>query len=84
MSPLSSPAMSTLATLLKEIDAFCRFAGISESTFGRRAACDGKFVGRLRDGADTTLGTLDKVRAYMVEQRAAIAAERRQPRRKAA
>ena len=38
-------------TLLDSISSFCRANGIAESTFGRRAVNDGKFVARLRDGA---------------------------------
>ena len=36
--------------LLDEIRRFCREQGMAESTFGRRAVNDGKFVGRIRDG----------------------------------
>ena len=38
------------SSLLDSISAFCRGSGIAESTFGRRAVNDGKFVARLRDG----------------------------------
>ena len=40
--------------LINEIEQFCRHAGIAESTFGRQAVNDGKFVGRLRDGRGVT------------------------------
>lgn len=63
--------MSTVAALLHEIEEFCRFAGMSESMFGKRVANDGKFVGRLRDGADLTVGTLDRARAFIRDQRGA-------------
>lgn len=77
--------MTTLQLFLREIDAFCREAAISESTFSRRVANDGKFVGRLKEGADLTVGTMDRVRKYMAEQRKVMADEaRRQRRRKAA
>ena len=33
--------------LLDSISEFCRRAGMAESTFGRRAVNDGKFVARL-------------------------------------
>jgi len=42
------------SSLLDSISAFCRVNGIAESTFGRRAVNDGKFVARLRDGARIT------------------------------
>jgi hypothetical protein len=51
--------------LLDSISAFCRQYGIAESTFGRRAVNDGKFVARLRDGARITPETLERVSAYM-------------------
>src|SRR5438876_7939917 len=41
-------------TLLGSISDFCRSTGMAESTFGRRAVNDGKFVARLRDGARVT------------------------------
>lgn len=37
-------------SLLEEIEAFCRRAGIAENTFGKQVVNDGKFVGRLHDG----------------------------------
>lgn len=84
MSPLSSPVMATVATLLKEIDDFCRDAEMSEATFSKRVANDGKFIGRLRAGADLTVGKLDQVRAYIAAERAKATPPRRQPRKKAA
>jgi len=52
-------------TLLDSISAFCRDNGIAESTFGRRAVNDGKFVARLRDGARITPETLDRVSGFL-------------------
>jgi hypothetical protein len=57
--------------LLDSISAFCRQYGIAESTFGRRAVNDGKFVARLRDGARITPETLERVSAYMTRHGAA-------------
>ncbi len=51
--------------LLEEVGSYCRSAGLAESTFGRLAVNDGKFVGRLRDGGRITPRTLDRVRAYI-------------------
>jgi len=51
--------------LLDSIAAFCRNAGMAESTFGRRAVNDGKFVSRLRDGARITPETLERVASFM-------------------
>ena len=63
--PFSVSHMTLQADLLAEIESYIAKADIAESTFGRRAVNDGKFVGRLRDGANMTLSTLDKARAYM-------------------
>ena len=40
--------------LLDSIADFCRRTGMAESTFGRRAVNDGRFVARLRDGTVLT------------------------------
>jgi len=52
-------------SLLDSISDFCRHSGIAESTFGRRAVNDGKFVARLRDGARITPETLDRVTMFL-------------------
>src|SRR3989440_428277 len=54
-------------TLLGSISDFCRRTGMAESTFGRRAVNDGKFVARLRDGARVTPETLTRVNNFMVK-----------------
>ncbi len=51
--------------LLREITDYCRRAGLAESTFGRLAVNDGKFVNRLREGGRITTTTFDRVRAYI-------------------
>ena len=61
--------MSTISELLLEIEEFCREAGIAEATFSTRAVNDGKFVRRLRDGANVTVALVDRVRAYMAAER---------------
>jgi hypothetical protein len=53
--------------LLREITDYCRRAGLAESTFGRLAVNDGKFVNRLREGGRITTNTFDRVRAYIAE-----------------
>jgi hypothetical protein len=52
-------------TLLGSISEFCRRTGMAESTFGRRAVNDGKFVARLRDGARVTPETLERVNRFI-------------------
>lgn len=61
--------MTTIETLLFDIDAFLRDVAMAETTFGRHAVNDGKFVGRLREGAGVTVATVDRVRAYMASER---------------
>jgi hypothetical protein len=51
--------------LLDSITAYCRKAKIAESTFGRLAVNDGKFVARLRDGSRVTPETWRRVTKYI-------------------
>src|SRR5437667_633114 len=60
--------MEASGTLLGSISDFCRRTGMAESTFGRRAVNDGKFVARLRDGARITPETLERVSAFLTTQ----------------
>ena len=62
--------------LLAEIVAFCRGAGLAESTFGRLAVNDGKFVGRLREGGGVTPQTLERVRLYISQETSSSTAGR--------
>ena len=52
-------------SLLDSISAFCKQENMAESTFGRRAVNDGKFVSRLRDGARITPETWDRVTKFI-------------------
>ncbi|MCD6043501.1 MAG: hypothetical protein K0R40_3104, partial [Burkholderiales bacterium] len=67
--------VATGGSLLGSISEFCRRTGMAESTFGRRAVNDGKFVSRLRDGARVTPETLQRVNQFMVEHGAPGAGE---------
>ena len=51
--------------ILEEIFAYCRREGMAESTFGRRAVNDGKFVNRLRYGGRVSEATVERVRAFI-------------------
>ena len=53
--------------LLAQISAYCREAGMAESTFGRRAVNDGKLVYRLREGKHIRIDTLERIRAFLGE-----------------
>jgi hypothetical protein len=51
--------------LLRDITDYCRRNGVAESTFGRRAVNDGKFVNRLRDGGRITTTTFERVHSFI-------------------
>ncbi len=61
--------------LLREIGAFCRSAGMAESTFGRRAVNDGKFVARLRFGGRVTTQTVGRVHLFIARHGTATPAK---------
>lgn len=56
---------SEATSLLRDIESFCRHAGIAESTFGREAVNDGKLCSRLRNGRNVTLETAARIRSYI-------------------
>ncbi len=60
--------------LVETIAEFCRHNDIAESTFGRRAVNDGKFVARLRDGGRITPETLERISRFMSEHGATVPA----------
>ncbi len=59
--------METQQQLLIRIEAFLSTRTMAETTFGRLAVNDGKFVGRLRAGSNMTLATIAKAEAYLAE-----------------
>ena len=54
--------------LIQKIESYCNAAGIAESTFGRQAVNDGKFVGRLRARKSITTSTVAKVRQFLTDR----------------
>src|ERR1039458_7261784 len=58
-------------SLLREITDYCRRKGVAESTFGRHAVNDGKFVNRLREGGRITTTTFERVRSFIAADAAA-------------
>lgn len=54
-----------MVKLLDEIDAFLLGVKMSETTFGRKAVNDGKFVPRLRAGKRCWPETEEKAREFM-------------------
>jgi hypothetical protein len=68
--------------LIREIEAFLTTRPeVAETTFGRRAVNDGKFMGKLRDGRNFTLATFERVRAYIRQQEKIEAAAQRKRQR---
>lgn len=61
--------MDTQTQLLSEIEEFLRTRKMAETTFGRMAVNDGKFVARLRAGANMTLATIERARNHIRSQR---------------
>jgi hypothetical protein len=56
-----------LNALLQEISAYCRDAGLAETTFGRLVVNDGKLLSRLRYGRRITTATLDRIQSYIID-----------------
>jgi hypothetical protein len=63
--------MDTQSQLLAEIEDFIGSQKIAATTFGKMAVNDGKFVSRLRSGANMTLATIARVKAFLETQRRA-------------
>ncbi|MFB3102365.1 MAG: hypothetical protein ACE1ZV_03780, partial [Alphaproteobacteria bacterium] len=63
-------------TLIGEIEQYCRARTIAESTFGRMAVNDGKFVGRLRSGKGVTTRTITRVREFIAADAGTLQAAR--------
>ncbi len=54
-----------VARLISEIERFLKRTGMAETTFGRKAVNDGKFVPRLRAGRRCWPETIAKARAFI-------------------
>ncbi|MGD9613766.1 MAG: GIY-YIG nuclease family protein [Alphaproteobacteria bacterium] len=59
---------SARRTLLSEIAEFIAERRITETTFGRIAVNDGKFVERLRSGGNMTTGLMTRAHRFICEQ----------------
>ena len=55
--------------LIQEIDAFLAESDMAESTFGRKAVNDGKFVNRIRQGGDVSIRIANQVLVYIASER---------------
>lgn len=58
--------------LLEQIDAFLANSKMAETTFGRKAVNDGKFVARLRSGGRCWPETTERAINYIREQERAV------------
>jgi hypothetical protein len=56
--------------ILKDVHAFVRETGISETALARCALNDGSAIARLRAGKNMTLRNADRLRAFMIAERA--------------
>ena len=55
--------------LIQEIDAFLADSDMAESTFGRKAVNDGKFVNRIRNGGDVSIRIANQVLVFIASER---------------
>jgi len=69
--------MTDAVTLLAQIEEACRRLKIAQTTFGRQAVNDGKFVSRLQQGGRVTVQTVDRVHQFIAEQGGPTAARLR-------
>jgi hypothetical protein len=60
--------MSDAEALLAQIEDACRRLKIAQSTFGRLAVNDGKFVTRLQQGGRVTLHTVNRIHQFIADQ----------------
>jgi len=60
--------MTDAKTLLAQIEEACRRLKIAQTTFGRHAVNDGKFVTRLQQGGRVTVQTVDRVHQFIAQQ----------------
>lgn len=56
-------------SLLKRVESFIRREKMPPSTFGRKAVGASNLIYRLRDGANITTATIERVEAFMREYR---------------
>ena len=62
--------MSTIQEVIKEIDAFLADTGMAETYFGALAVKNPNLVSRLKAGSDMNSRTIDRVREFIVSERA--------------
>jgi len=60
--------MTDAETLLAQIEEACGRLKIAQTTFGRLAVNDGKFVNRLQQGGRVTISTVNRVHRFIADQ----------------
>ncbi len=65
--------MDDTQALLEQIDQTCRRLRMAQTTFGRQAVNDGKFVSRLQQGGRVTVQTIERVHRFIEAQGGASA-----------
>lgn len=63
--------MSLIETFRAEVEGFLAETSQQPTKFGAEAVADPNFVFDLRKGREPKAGTIDRVRAYITERRAA-------------
>ena len=62
--------------LLADVEAFIVFSGVTASKLGRSAVSDPRFVTGLRLGREPRRATVQRVRAWMAQERSKTSGER--------
>lgn len=60
-----------IEALLADIDDYVARTGMTRTAFGIKAAGNPNLYGRLRDGRNFTLQTLDRVRSFIEKEKSA-------------
>lgn len=72
--------MSTRQELIKEIEAFLKEMGTTRTAFGEKAMGDRTLMISLHAGRDPKSSTVDKIRAYMADERKKAAKRKPDPK----
>lgn len=57
------------ANILDRIDGFTELTGLTDSQVGQRALKDTKFIARLRSGENFNMSTIDKINAWLEDNK---------------
>ncbi len=68
MTDAGPHTMRDAETLLLQIEEACQRLKIAQTTFGRLAVNDGKFVSRLQQGSRVTIHTVNRIHEFIADQ----------------